>query len=179
MIPNEPKPTTIRALCAPSHRLSIPPVRFSYTLVGDAEVARDVLQETNRVLWMEADSFDLDREFLPWAFAVARNQVRSQRKRSSRSRLVFDEDVVAQLADRAEAETEHHGAKLAALASCLNKLNHEQRGMIQRRYQRSESVQDIATSLDRTAGSLAVTLHRLRGVLARCIEEALARGTQA
>ncbi len=152
---------------------------FVYTLVGDADTARDVLQETNRVLWMEADSFDLDRGFLPWAFAIARNQVRSQRKRSSRSRLEFDEDVVAQLADRAQAETEQHGDKLTALASCLGKLSLEQRDMIQRRYQRAESVQDIAASLNRTAGSLAVTFHRLRGVLARCIEEALTRGSQA
>ena len=50
-----------------------------YTLLaGNAEVA-DVLQETNRVLWRKASTYDPTRPFLPWALAVARFEVLAHR----------------------------------------------------------------------------------------------------
>ena len=59
---------------------------------ADPELAKDVLQETNRLLWRRAPDYDPRREFLPWAFAHAFNQVRAARKRLRRERLVFHQD---------------------------------------------------------------------------------------
>ena len=73
---------------------------FVFAQVPDAHQAHDVFQETNRVLWEQAASFDHAREFLPWAFAVARNQIRAARQKARRDRLAFDDDTVARIADR-------------------------------------------------------------------------------
>lgn len=73
---------------------------FIYSLLSDAELARDVLQETNAVLWAKAAEFEADRDFGPWALAIARYQVLAARQRMSRDRLVFDPDVLDRIARR-------------------------------------------------------------------------------
>ncbi len=152
---------------------------FVFTLVADAHLAYDALQETNRVLWENASEFDPEQPFLPWAFAVARNQVRTARQTRARSRLAFDEDVVERLADRATERAEQHGYRQIALAECLQAMSPKQRDLVTRRYQDGESVQDMAKALGRTASSLGVTMHRVRKALAICIDGALQRGVEA
>ena len=67
-------------------------------LFGDSAAA-DVLQETNLHLWAQADRYDFDRPFLPWAFGFARQRVMAYRKTCSRSRLVFCEGALDLLSD--------------------------------------------------------------------------------
>ena len=70
---------------------------FICALLGGAEGAGDVLQETNIVLWNKAHEYDPARPFLPWAYTFARFQVMAWRKKQSRSRLVLGrpENVIA------------------------------------------------------------------------------------
>ncbi len=170
------QPTSLSSLLA-EHQSRL--YAFVFTLVGDAHQAHDVLQETNRVLLETVEQFDSERAFLPWAFTVAKNQVRTARQSKARSRLAFDEDVVARLADRASERAEQHDSRLIALAKCLETLQPQQRELVTRRYQGGESVQSIASELGRTAQSLAVTLHRVRQALASCIQGSLEKGAQA
>src|SRR5687767_1427938 len=95
---------------------------FISALLGGAEGAADVLQETNIVLWNKAGEFDPSRPFLPWAYKFARFQVMAWRKKQSRSRLVLDDDLIARVAE--EFETKDGGAdrQLDALEKCLNNL---------------------------------------------------------
>jgi len=170
-----PQPESIGGLLA-EHQSRL--YAFVFTLVGDAHLAHDVLQETNRVLLETSERFDGAREFLPWALTVAKNQVRTARQGKARGRISFDEDVIARLADRAVERAEQQDSRLIALASCLESLHPKQRELITRRYEEGESVQAIASALGRTASSLAVTLHRVRRTLATCIEGALEGGTK-
>ena len=55
---------------------------YIYSLLADAEAARDVLQETNRLLWRRAGNYDAARDFLPWAMTHAFNQVRAARSKA-------------------------------------------------------------------------------------------------
>ena len=68
-------------------------------LFGDSAAA-DVLQDTNLHLWAQADRYDFDRPFLPWAFGFARQRVMAYRKTCSRSRLVFCERPWILLSDQ-------------------------------------------------------------------------------
>ena len=52
---------------------------YIYSLTGDPEQTQDALQDTNRKLWLLMDEYDPRREFLPWAFKMAVNQVRAAR----------------------------------------------------------------------------------------------------
>jgi len=151
---------------------------FVFALVAEPHLAHDVFQESNRVLWEQAGSFDPERDFLPWAFAIARNQVRAARQRHRRERLTFDENVVDRIADRMAARARHLDERQVALAGCLQRLSEHQRQLVQRRYADGERVGDIATSQSLSANVVAVTLFRIRQILADCIRAALRQEEQ-
>jgi RNA polymerase sigma-70 factor (ECF subfamily) len=143
-----------------------------YTLLaGNAEVA-DVLQETNRVLWRKASTYDPTRPFLPWALTVARFEVLAHWKRQSRDRLVFDDVLLAQIAGEYERQSAHDGA-LQALERCLQKLPAAQRELVDERYLRGESVNDIAARQGRAANAVSALLYRIRSLLADCVDRTL------
>lgn len=71
---------------------------FICMLLGNRDMAQDVLQDTNLRLISHSAEYDTRRPFLPWAKAFAYNQVRTFVKKSARSRLVFDEGLVDALA---------------------------------------------------------------------------------
>lgn len=148
------------------------------TLLVRAEDARDVLQETNVVLWKKSADYDPTRPFEPWAFRFAHWQALAWRKRQSRDRLVFDDTTFESLAGEVPqvgtAEDE-----LRALEDCLGKLPEKQRQLIKRRYSGGESVNAIADAESKPANAVAALLYRTRKLLADCIDTSLAnaRGT--
>jgi len=152
---------------------------FVFALVGDGHTAHDVFQEANRVLWEQARDYDPELPFLPWAFAIARNQVRAARQRRRRDRLDFGEDVEERLAERMIARADRHDDRQVALADCMQRLPAHQRELLERRYSTGESIAEIAATSTRTANVIAVTLYRVRKLLADCIRNALEQEARA
>jgi RNA polymerase sigma-70 factor (ECF subfamily) len=146
------------------------------SLLGEAAGARDVLQETNLALWDKAREYDPARPFLPWAYRVAYLQVLAYRKRCARSRMVFDEQLVSELAEEAAHGDADLDLRLEALGHCLDKLPGHRREMLDRRYQRGESVDQIARGLRKAPNVVAASLYRIRKVLHECIEARIATG---
>ncbi len=145
-----------------------------HTLMAGAPDAADVLQETNRVLWRKAAEYDPARPFLPWAYRVAHFQVLAHRRRVARERLVFDEKLVGRLAEEFTAQSRADDRELRALDECLQKLPPAHRELVDARYQRGESVNDIAARRGRPANAVSALLYRIRNALAGCIRQALA-----
>jgi RNA polymerase sigma-70 factor (ECF subfamily) len=146
------------------------------TLIGGTAGARDVLQETNLVLWDKADAYDPARPFLPWAYRVAYLQVLAYRKRCARSRLVFDERVVSEVAQEFLRRDEDHERQLEALNDCMDRLNAARRELLDRRYLHGESIEQIAARLRKTPNVVSASLYRIRKALLGCIESRLATG---
>jgi RNA polymerase sigma-70 factor (ECF subfamily) len=144
-------------------------------VVADPERARDVLQETNRVLWERAAEYDRARPFLGWAIGVAKMQALAERQRSRRDRLQLDPDVAARLAEVAEARTEDVEERQLALAHCLNRLTSSQRGLLERRYKEGLDLSALGRSLGRSSNAVAAALMRVRQALASCIRDRVAR----
>lgn len=142
------------------------------TLLANPGDARDVLQETNLVLWKKAGVFDFTRPFEPWALRFAHFQALAWRKRQSRDRLVFDDTTMDLLAAEFDGA---HGAdeELLALEKCLGKLPEKQRALIARRYQDAEPVNSIAASESKPPNVIAAFLYRARKALAECIHTTL------
>lgn len=142
------------------------------TLLARGEDARDVLQETNVVLWKKAADYDPARPFEPWAFRFAHWQALAWRKRQSRDRLVFDDAAFEQLA----AEFQVAGTaerELRALEDCIGKLPEKQRALVERRYADGESVSAIADAESKPPNAIAALLYRARKSLADCLNESL------
>jgi RNA polymerase sigma-70 factor (ECF subfamily) len=145
-------------------------------LVGESAAARDVLQETNLALWNKAEEYDRGRPFLPWAYRVAYLQVLAYRKTCARSRLVFDEELVSELAEQTESRDADFDRRLEALGDCIDKLPGPRREILDRRYRDGDSLDQIAERLSKAPNVVAASLYRIRKMLMDCIESRLAAG---
>lgn len=148
---------------------------FAYIcmLLANRDVAKDILQDTNVMLMNHAREYDAGRAFLPWAKAFAYNQVRTYLKKESRSRMVFDEDLVTAVAEETLAESEESGRRLELLDTCMEKLLPAQKELIQSRYFKGERIERMAETLKRSTISVYVQIHRIRRLLGECIETQL------
>jgi RNA polymerase sigma-70 factor (ECF subfamily) len=146
---------------------------ISTQLFGDSAAA-DVLQDTNLHLWAQADRYEFDRPFLPWAFGFARQRVMAYRKTCSRSRLVFCDSTLELLSDHCLQVSDTIDERLAALQKCLKRLSSSQAEMIRERYMAKTPVQTIATRMNDSAQNVSSRLHRIRKILANCVEHVLA-----
>jgi RNA polymerase sigma-70 factor (ECF subfamily) len=146
---------------------------FIVSMVRYAADADDVLQETNLVLWQKAAEFDPAREFLPWAMRVA--QLQSMAYLKKKQRVVFNEELLALVADEAVAEAADADTRRVALAGCLQKLPEYQRALIAQRYEPGGSVNVMSGARGTTPKALSEMLRRIRHSLLLCIERTLAQ----
>ncbi|MFK7790379.1 MAG: sigma-70 family RNA polymerase sigma factor [Phycisphaeraceae bacterium] len=143
---------------------------YILSLAGDREQAREVLQETNLVIWRKADQFEPGTNFIAWAFKIARLQLMAYRQKIARDRLVFDDDLLLDMADIFD-EGEAFNARQDALAHCVEQIAPNHRNLLRIRYTDGLSVKEIASQLDKSANAIAKVLHRTRLALMKCIEQ--------
>ncbi|MFM8286111.1 MAG: sigma-70 family RNA polymerase sigma factor [Planctomycetaceae bacterium] len=136
----------------------------------------DLLQEINAVLWEKAADFQPGTDFWAWASQVARFQALNQLRRYSRDRLVFDPEVLEQLATVAQQRMDRLEERREALEQCLRKLPPPQRRLIDLRYLDGHAMDRIAQSIGRSPASIRQTLFRIRNSLRDCIERRMAVG---
>jgi RNA polymerase sigma-70 factor (ECF subfamily) len=146
---------------------------FVRALVPTREDAREVMQEVAAVLWRKFDELHSPQDFRRWAFGVARFEALGFRRDRARDRHVFDQDVLAVLADDAQAMSGRMEAQRDALDECLGKLAKPQQLLVQAAYERDARIDRLAAEMGRTAMSLYKTLHRIRLALIECTQRTL------
>lgn len=147
---------------------------FIHSLLPNSPVADDVLQNTNLVLWEKRSNFKEGTNFHAWAFKIARVQVQHQYDRAKReTRLVFSESLIEQIADAAQ-KPQRRERELSILENCMDKLSIKQRRIVDARYLPGDSLEQYAESTGATAGSLRISLYRIRSILRKCVEAGLA-----
>lgn len=153
---------------------------FIVSLMPGLPDVGDVLQETNLVLWQKRDQFEEGSKFLAWAFTIARYEVMHQRDRAKRDgRLVFSDELLNALAEPVENTDDDNEKHLTALEHCMGKLRENDRELISHRYTAGKSLESLASLQSKSAGSLRVSLFRLRTTLKNCIEKQMMKGELA
>jgi len=149
---------------------------FVSSIVRDFTARDDVLQEIAVAAIESFDRYATDRPFVPWAMGIARNQIRLYLRREKRNRLLFDDNVVEQLAVAFEATTEQ-STSLGFLRDCLGALEGRAKQICELRYVENHKPAAIAERVKMTANSVAKSLQRIRDQLRECIErKSLAEG---
>jgi RNA polymerase sigma-70 factor (ECF subfamily) len=143
--------------------------------VFDPNVAADLLQETNIVLWQKFDLYESGTNFLAWAREIARRAILRHRQLNSGRITTLPPDLLESMArtfSDARA-SEHQTRQQDALSRCLNKLTEEDRALVMARYSPGASVNGIAVRLQRTVNGVSQSLSRIRRALAECIQRSL------
>lgn len=159
--------------------LSIHRSLYAYvvSLTPTLDDAEEVFQKTSLVLWQRWSDFDPDREFLPWAFGIARVQARHHLSRSGRTPLTLGQEAEELVAKAIVDSGPEIDARAEVLQACLQKLTRAQQLLLKRCYGDSNrSIQQIAQEQKVTANSIYQKLKRLREILHACVDRHLASG---
>jgi len=153
---------------------------FGYlvTLLGNVHDARDVLQETNLVMWRRMDTFTPGTDFGAWARRCAYFQAMAFLRDHKRGPSLLGEELLAMIAEEAEqnAVVDENERKLA-LRDCLAQLSDGQRLLIKCRYADQQPVRKLAADLGKSESALKMTLLRIREMLQVCISSKLKEST--
>lgn len=152
---------------------------YACVLSGAPQEAGDLVGEANLALMRRRDEYDPARPFLPWARAFVYYAVQTWRAHRMRSRLVVDDALATTLADEIRVDGAAGGdgglmeRRQAALKAACRELTPEMRYLLARYYTYGDSLEVLGAQLNRTAHSLAVSLHYIRRVLRKSVEQKL------
>jgi RNA polymerase sigma-70 factor, ECF subfamily len=144
---------------------------YVLSLAGDPDVANDVLQETNIVLWKQWQQFTPDSNFKAWSFRIAHFQFMAYRQKRLRDKVLFSDELLATLASEAMDVDETHVERAAALEKCLELLPTRSRTAIRLRYADQVSIGDMARELGRNVNAVYQILFRARQSLIECVRK--------
>lgn len=152
---------------------------FILSLLPNRDDANDILQDANLVMWRRSAEFNEGTDFLAWAYKIARFKVLSHHRDQHRSRHVFDDALLAELADEAERRAGDFNGVASLLDDCMQELPCPQRELVRERYAPGSSVREMAERLGQSASSLSVALSRIRHALLECVHRKLSGRPQA
>ncbi len=144
---------------------------YILSLVASPSDAKDVLQESNRVVLAKIDTFQQPEKFDAWAYRIAYFQSLSFIQKRKRSRLSFNDELLQTLADQTERTDARVEGKLTRLERCLTQLQDRTRAVVSDYYYQDLSIKEIAASRNLKSNHVAQVLFRARKALFQCITE--------
>ena len=148
---------------------------YIYTLVPDRHDAEDLLQETSLVVCEKFDEFAAGTDFVAWACQIAWWRIRYSRQKFARAKVVFDDEVLAAVAQTAGEMVREVDERHEALAGCLKKLAPRDRELVLTRYEPGSGVAEAARRSGRSMDAAYKALNRLRKLLHDCVTNQLAQ----
>ena len=146
---------------------------FILTLVPNHGDAEDLFQETVLLMWSKFDSFTPGTSFAAWAYAVARYQVLSVRKRHATRGILFSQAAAELLYRESDRFLEQTDIRMQALQRCIEKLDPKDYELIRLRYRDEVTIQSIAQRMGRSVQGIYKRVVRIHDALLRCVRKAL------
>ena len=148
--------------------------RYIFSLVPRRSEAEELYQETSLTLWKTWERYRPDVDFVAWACGIAHNLVRNHlRRRKNQPRLLADEQVLDQLAQRRALEDPALEERRLALHGCLERLPEKERRLVEEVYGGDRSMKEIAVGSSQTPNAVYKHLRRIRKLLYDCAERKL------
>lgn len=148
--------------------------RYIAVLLPKRQAAEEAFQQTCSVLIESRERYDPTRDFMSWARGIARNVVREYLRRDRRYPLPATDMLLNALTEAEERLTPEIDRRVAALENCRERLDKNDRSLLDRFYSGGETVRAIAEQLKLRPNLLYKRLARIRWALLRCIEQTLA-----
>jgi RNA polymerase sigma-70 factor, ECF subfamily len=142
----------------------------------------DLAQETFIAAYRGLSGFREKSSFALWLLGIARNlalkHLREEQRRREHEADSFEAAYLRWSQDRMEAEDasiDRHEQVVAALRSCIDRLQKNSADLIQDAYFRGRTAAEIAQDSGKTEGAVWVTMMRIRQALRACIGTQMAR----
>jgi RNA polymerase sigma-70 factor (ECF subfamily) len=128
----------------------------------------EVVQSTYVTAWERMAEYSGGGRLDSWLKGIALNRIRGEARHRRR---MTGGDRIAELIQPEEPDTGPDD-EVQRLAECLERLGPQARRLLECRYRDGMALTDLARRFRRTAGALAVALHRLRHGLRQCLGRA-------
>ena len=147
---------------------------YTFSLLPNYSDATDVMQEAAVGMWQHFDQYDSGRPFFPWASRFAYFAVLTFRNKVKHSRRFLSDQALEVLAEDYRQNQADLSPRLEALAVCLEKVPAPVRRLLEMRYEKGQTVQDIARRTGRSVHTLYKAFEKARHWLLDCINQTLA-----
>jgi len=140
--------------------------------LSNAHEAEDLAQDVFITAFERLSEFDTERPLGPWLRGIALNLLRNHLRKFRAEGIGGHEELGVLLDQRvaAECSAERESTLQAALMDCLDEIDGPSRELLRLRYAEGVSVRDLSARLRRGYSALTMQLHRLRTLLAACVE---------
>ncbi|MBV8882005.1 MAG: sigma-70 family RNA polymerase sigma factor [Planctomycetaceae bacterium] len=141
--------------------------------VPQAAWVDDLAQQTFVSAYRSLRDFQVGSDFYAWLRQIAYNHLRAELEKTNRRRRLetsYLQELAATELSRQLERARRDDDALDALQDCVNALPPTSLDIVRRYYREGAPLRDIAAALGRPAGSLKVTLFKIRERLRECVE---------
>ncbi|MBW3541631.1 MAG: sigma-70 family RNA polymerase sigma factor [Planctomycetes bacterium] len=135
-----------------------PLVRYAQRITGDAERARDVVQETFLRLCRQTPA-ELDGRLAEWLFTVCRNQALDVRRKERRMTTVADSAALRESPEAPPAQAAEDRDAAASILEILDTLPENQQEVIRLKFQNSISYREISGVTGLSVSNVGYLMH--------------------
>lgn len=171
MPPAEPSERFITLLNAHHGRL----LGFLRVMLGNSADAEDVLQRASLTMWRKFNEFDPTLDFFAWASSFAFYEAKNFQRVAARSKLHFDDELMARLAEERLPDLEHREARFEAMEQCIKELDKPSQELVREFYLNDMEVEALAQRMGRAPQTVYNKLVILRRLLGECVRRRLAQ----
>lgn len=139
--------------------------------VADQALADDIVQEVAKQATTNFDQYDQSRPFIAWLIGIARQRIAESYRKQGRRPIVFSSDILESLTDAYVELEPEVDERLGALRLCMDRLSERHRRVIDLRYARQLSQDDIATQVGTNGRAVNAMLFRIRTALRDCVNK--------
>ena len=155
-----------------THRNNI--YAYILTLVHNISDADDLMQETTSVMWRKyIETTDDIQNFVAWGIRIAHNKVLDFRKRKTRERVMFNQEICDELADSYRNDDEDMDSMLRALDQCISKLNRRNRQLVEMVHKKGVTIKRVSQQIGLSVHTAYKLIPRIHHQLLRCIMRTL------
>jgi RNA polymerase sigma-70 factor (ECF subfamily) len=141
--------------------------------VHDYALVDDIVQEVATQATENFDKYDPARPFGAWLIGIARMRIAESYRKKGRSPVVFSNDVMESITQALIDAQPESNERLEALRSCIGKLSDRHRRVIDLRYTRQKSSDQIADQVGTSPEAIDSMLYRIRLALRDCIAKVM------
>lgn len=135
--------------------------------------AEDLAQEVFVTAFRKIALCDPSRPMGPWLRGIAMNLLANHRRKFRPMPIGLNDELQTMLDSHLEQRLSEgqENVALDALRDCLEQFDGPSRQLINARYADGSTIEELAARLQRKTSAISMQLHRLRLLLASCIEE--------
>lgn len=148
---------------------------YSYilSLTGNSDIARDLLQETNKTILEKVSDYTPGSSFTAWASRIAFFKVLSYRRDSQRESMLFSVEKLREISQKTLSKNNDYDRRLDPLFHCIEQLPDDKQKLLKQRYEEELTLEELASFWGRTYNATAALLYRVRLTLMDCVNKSL------